>query len=65
MEPEGWSPYTQEPATCPWVTFLRVPLKPCVHLSSPPYVSHVLPISVSLILKLTGRSDISIAVAST
>ena len=31
MEPEGSSPYTQEPAF-PQVS----PLKPCMHLSSPP-----------------------------
>jgi hypothetical protein len=72
MEPEGSSPYTQEPATCPYsepyhsirgpppptqplddpfqyyppiyawvfqvVSFPQVsPLKPCMHLSSPPY----------------------------
>jgi hypothetical protein len=81
MEPEGSSPYIQEPATCPcpepdqfilrpptqplagpfqyyppiyaWVfqvvSFPQVsPLKPCMHLSSPPYVPHVLPISVFL-----------------
>jgi hypothetical protein len=80
MEPEGSSPYTQEPATCPYpepdwsnlrpppnlskihlniilpstpgsskwvVSFPQVsPLKTCMHLSSPPYVPHVLPISV-------------------
>jgi hypothetical protein len=77
MEPEGSSPYTQEPATCPcpepdwssprphstsrrsilhytpiyaWifqvVSFPQVsPLKPGMHLSSHPYVPHVLPIS--------------------
>jgi hypothetical protein len=33
------------------VSFPQVsPLKPCMHLSSPPYVLHVLPISVFLIL---------------
>jgi hypothetical protein len=31
------------------VSFTQVaPLKPCMHLSSPPYVPHVLPISVFL-----------------
>jgi hypothetical protein len=66
MEPEGSSPYTQEPATCPYpepdqsslrpllniskIHFNIIlpstpgssfpqtsPLKPCMHLASPPY----------------------------
>ena len=80
MEPEGSTPYSQEPATCPCLepdrsslcpqpvsqrsililsSHLRLglpsgsfpqvsPLKPGMHLSSFPYVLHVLPLSVFL-----------------
>ena len=81
MEPEGSSPYSQQPYTCPYpkprryspcpqptsrisililsshlrlffqVAFFPkvLSLKPCIHLSSPPHVLYVLPISVFLI----------------